>query len=410
MKKRKGSKRKQKLGKKERFTWANLSQRRKRFREQAKRLGVSFALEAIARWEAEHRISAQEAEKLKAKVNEGYLSAFLTNFGIHLAISGVPAVMAGVGSIARPAYTIAARAKAASRRYITKTISAEEYEKIRRLHSCLAVFFGAVPLVGRAAYPVSFMVHEPKLMRILLDHMAYKTLGKKLYKKFAGRKRAKSIAVIGIDGAGKTTLTRKLIAVLRERGLESIVINPPHYSEIESRPFAFFRNVSEKLIQAADRRNRLFLGILGASIGSLPFRRAIRAQRKKDVVLIERHPTLEALSLSNMIPGRAIRRATRTAARVIFGRLPEVIVFIDIKPEEALKRIKKHTQKAKETRRFQYETKIENLQRFAELYAEAIETIRREYPFIKVVVVDGTKPADEIVSELRAKLKEIAGC
>ncbi|MCD6478341.1 MAG: hypothetical protein J7L44_00460 [Candidatus Diapherotrites archaeon] len=407
MKKGKGFKRGQRLGKKARSAWANLSRRRKRFRERAKRLGVSFALEAIARWEAERRISDQEAESLKSKLSEGYLSAFLTNFGIHLAISGVPVVMAGVGSIARPAYTIAARAKAASRRYITKTMSREEYEKIRRLHSGLAILFGTVPLVGRAAYPVSLLVHEPKLMRILLDHMTYKTLGEKLYKKFIGRKRAKSIAVIGIDGAGKTTLTRKLKAVLREKGLESIVINPPYYSEIESRPFAFFSSVSQKLIQIADRRNLLFLGILGASIGSLPFRRAVKAQRRKDMLLIERHPALEAFSLSNAMPSKAIRRVTRAAARAVFGRLPEVIVFIDIKPEEALKRIKKHMQKSAKTKRFQYETRIENLQKFAELYANAIETIRQEYPFIEVITVDGTKPPEEIVKELKEKLQRV---
>ncbi|MCX6802419.1 MAG: AAA family ATPase [Candidatus Diapherotrites archaeon] len=155
---------------------------RKKYLERKKEQAMQFMVDGIWRWEKEGRIGQEKAAELREKIGKGYFSDFLTHFGVHLAISGVPVIMAGVGTVGRPAYTAAMRGIGMARR-LAGNISAEEYEKIKRLHSGEAMLIGAIPFAGRTAYIVSSIVREPEMMGILADHFAYKKLGR-LYGKY----------------------------------------------------------------------------------------------------------------------------------------------------------------------------------------------------------------------------------
>jgi len=147
------------------------------------RVGQKFMLNAIEWGLKEGKLSESDAEHLRNKIASGHAGDFLASFGAHLALAGIPALTIGLGSIARPAYTIAARAKAAYKRYVRRTLTPEEYKRIVELHSGEAILIGTIPIVGGGAYIFSNFIRDPLLMNILTNYLAYKVLGATLYKR-----------------------------------------------------------------------------------------------------------------------------------------------------------------------------------------------------------------------------------
>ncbi|MEM4598941.1 MAG: hypothetical protein QW400_04625 [Candidatus Diapherotrites archaeon] len=155
---------------------------RRQFSERYHKAGLGFMLRAIEWAKNEGKISNELALSLKQKVESRQAHDFLTSFGAHLVLAGIPALTIGLGSIARPSYTAVLRLRAAYKRYVRKKITAEEYKRIVALHSVEAIVIGAIPIFGGSAYIISNFVRDPDLMNVLTNYLAYKTFGRGLYK------------------------------------------------------------------------------------------------------------------------------------------------------------------------------------------------------------------------------------
>jgi len=159
-----------------------IEKRRKRYLQRKREEAKEFAFEGIKRWVKGGKVSEAKARELEELVESEALAPFLRNFGIHNAISGIPLVTTGTGMVGRPIYTAAARTLAGARRLSGK-ISAEEYNRLKRMHSGEAMAIGLIPFFGRSAYIFSIAGSQPELFGILADQFAFKKLGK-LYSKF----------------------------------------------------------------------------------------------------------------------------------------------------------------------------------------------------------------------------------
>lgn len=139
-------------------------------------IGREFIRQGIDRWVAEERLGPEKAEKLRKDLYSEKLSDFLTHFGAHVAIFIS-------GTFIRPAYTLGNRT-VNRHRYLRGKIDFKRYSDVKALHNWEAMLVGAIPGLGRLAYPVSAFTRAPEIMHITLDQLAY-TGGRKmqLYKK-----------------------------------------------------------------------------------------------------------------------------------------------------------------------------------------------------------------------------------
>ncbi|MEM4662848.1 MAG: hypothetical protein QXM75_02410 [Candidatus Diapherotrites archaeon] len=155
---------------------------RKLISDRYRSIGLKFMLNAIEWAEKEGKITSDKAMTLREKVESKQAHDFLTSFGAHMILDGIPGVTIGMGPIARPSYTLIMRLKAAYNRYVRKKISYEEYKRLVELHSGEAIIIGAIPILGGSAYIVSNFIRDPDLMNVVCNYLARKTLGEKLYR------------------------------------------------------------------------------------------------------------------------------------------------------------------------------------------------------------------------------------
>ncbi|MEM0360416.1 MAG: hypothetical protein QXK06_03740 [Candidatus Diapherotrites archaeon] len=179
---------------------------------------LKFLSNAIDWSLSEGQINPEKAAELREKISSGNARDFLAGFGAHLALAGIPVITPFFGSMARPVYTVSARARAKFRRSISKTTSAEEYKRSAQLHSVEAMLIGAIPIAGGSAYIVSNFVRDPDLMQVLSNYLAYKTLGKRLYHTFRVR-----YAVERVTAGAKKYFLIKIFVAGR---LEKVVRKP----------------------------------------------------------------------------------------------------------------------------------------------------------------------------------------
>ena len=143
--------------------WAWLRARWRRGQERVIR-GVDRAL---ATWQAEGRITAEEAAKLHTQLTAPAFQIALRSLASQFAISFlVPFPFDGV---ARPILILVTLGFAAVRR-LTHRIDHEAWETARSVHSPLVIVLSAVPILGSYAYLLSPPMRANRLLvRIIID-------------------------------------------------------------------------------------------------------------------------------------------------------------------------------------------------------------------------------------------------
>lgn len=155
-------------------------------------------------------------------------------------------------------------------------------------------------------------------------------------------KRPVRIAFFGVDGSGKTETRKKFEKWLKDKNKKVGTIVAPAYST--SRPPA--KNIGKILSKISDigARKKSRRIIAASSLGSafLYSFLKISTAKGKDILLIERHPTIEAKALGEFYKFRKALPITKFVA----GSLnPDIGVFLECDEKKAYERIKRRPEK-----------------------------------------------------------------
>ncbi|BAJ49990.1 dTMP kinase [Candidatus Caldarchaeum subterraneum] len=184
------------------------------------------------------------------------------------------------------------------------------------------------------------------------------------------------IAVEGIDGAGKTTQAKLLARKLTRHGFRVMNVHEPTDGKIGGlirEALAKRVNMSEEvlaLLFAADR---------------LTLREKIVSAKQSGVYVVSDRSVVSSLAYQSAALG--LRNWVYEVNR--FAVKPDIIVYIDISPETALKRLRKKSQR--------YENMV-FLRKVKNAYSRVLHDFRR------VVVVDGEQPVDAVAETIVEKL------
>ncbi len=189
------------------------------------------------------------------------------------------------------------------------------------------------------------------------------------------------IAIEGIDGAGKTTLARKLKEWLESKGHEVEVIKEPGDSE-------WGRKIRESYDRELDAREELelFLKDREENVRS----KILPALRREAIVIMDRYYySTMAYQGARGIDVEEIRRRNEEIAPK-----PDVVLLLDCEPEVCVERIKKRG-KANRFERLEYLKKVR--EKFLEV-AEKDERVR---------VIDASRGFEEVFEEAKAIVEEL---
>jgi hypothetical protein len=127
----------------------------------------TWVVEAVTRWEAEGRISPDEARALRLQIAEPAFQAVLPHLGAHLGISVF--LRFPFGSITRVTWTAGSLLTATGQRLLGR-IDRETWRTATVVHSPLVIVLAALPSVGAFAYLASRPVRRNRLLlRVTAD-------------------------------------------------------------------------------------------------------------------------------------------------------------------------------------------------------------------------------------------------
>ncbi len=223
------------------------------------------------------------------------------------------------------------------------------------------------------------------------------------------KQRPTDVAFVGIDGAGKTSVSSGLKTALKSSGLHVKTIDVPHYSDLQG--YAFFRWLSRKskeiISTGARRKNRINV-LVGGMMAVTPFRISKALTKGANVRLIERHPLIEG-GIFEIYGTKGLANTMRQVGKAAGGFAPQLIIFMTCSPEVAAGRIAKDVTRGGKWKNaeFQHET-VENLHKLQAVYERTIFSLKKTYgDKIAVVEINGMQPVEKSVQEIVQKLKEL---
>jgi len=189
------------------------------------------------------------------------------------------------------------------------------------------------------------------------------------------------IAIEGIDGAGKTTLARKLEKWLESRGYSVEVIKEPGNS-------VWGQKIRESYDRVLDAREELELFLKDREENVR--RKILPALKKGTIVIMDRYYySTMAYQGARGIDVEEIRRRNEEIAPK-----PDAVLLLDCEPELCFERIRRRGK----TNRFE---RLEYLRRVREKFLEIAKKDER------VRVIDASKSEEEVFEEARKVVEEL---
>ncbi len=142
-------------------------------------------------------------------------------------------------------------------------------------------------------------------------------------------KKALYIAVEGIDGAGKTTQSRLLVKTLRSKGIRTILTSEPTDMPIGK--------LIKKELNGKRRFSEDVLALLFAADRLMHNEKVIKPALKKGITVVSDRSVISSLAYQTVATSKRkwVELINKFAAR------PDVVIFIDVEPSKALRRLRK---------------------------------------------------------------------
>jgi len=195
-----------------------------------------------------------------------------------------------------------------------------------------------------------------------------------LRKALASKKRGKIIAIEGIDGSGKTTVSTEIYSYLSSRGIPVYYSFEPTYMKIGSIIHRFLRGEipldphSQALLFAADRLEHLS-------------REIIPHIKQGENVILDRY-----VHSSYAYQGALLNDLKWVVTINKFALAPDLAIYIDAPPSTAIKRIKK--KKGSKLSIYEHARFLGKVRNIYKLFVKKGELIE----------IDGTKEKDQVIS------------
>lgn len=146
------------------------------------------------------------------------------------------------------------------------------------------------------------------------------------------------IAVVGIDGAGKSTFIERVASCLCARGITVACVRVPDFDVLPWGLQTIGKYASTGW-RFADSRGSTPLVIFFLLVAVLLFSPALWSARRAEVVLIEHHPRIDLPAFAHLWGGSFCGLLSRILAHI--WRPPDVAVMLEVSVEVALERIRK---------------------------------------------------------------------
>ncbi len=191
------------------------------------------------------------------------------------------------------------------------------------------------------------------------------------------------IAIEGIDGSGKTSVAKRITKWLMENNIKALYTSEPSKS-----PIGLL--IKEKIISVPVRRDARIEALLFAADRLWHVIYEILPHLKEGTVVIADRYYFSSIAYQGALgaPIEWIKELNK------FAPEPELSIYIDITPQEAIRRKRKQGDIKKSFENIEYLSKVR------EIY---LELVRQN----KLVLVNGMRPLDEVINEAIGKVKSL---
>jgi len=145
------------------------------------------------------------------------------------------------------------------------------------------------------------------------------------------------IAVVGIDGSGKSTFIRQSVRLLESHNLKVGYIHFPYFSDVPG--FKFVSRIITRILRWAEAHKHKTMVILIVVLSAFFYILAQWKMKKNDFLFVEHHPVIDISAYAELYAGNIGLFLAKSA--MCFWTKPNVIVMISAPVEICYERILK---------------------------------------------------------------------
>lgn len=226
-------------------------------------------------------------------------------------------------------------------------------------------------------------------------------------------------SVTGIDGSGKSSAVNGAIGLLQN---ERRIINPsecPVYSVIDSQQKFHYQVMINALYRMQGIADRAGIPQAVSSVkavhvalqGRYIERRLIR-KIHPDLVIGGRDmhidPAVYAIFYSGRLGKKTVNERLNTMERIVGPHNRDIIVFLTVSPQEAMRRISNRLNEQRSGRGHDIHEDAKSLQQLQSEYGLALDVLQKRRSGLEIVEIDTQKFAqDEVAGMIAQKIQDV---
>ncbi|OYT53221.1 MAG: dTMP kinase [Desulfurococcales archaeon ex4484_217_2] len=191
------------------------------------------------------------------------------------------------------------------------------------------------------------------------------------------------IAIEGIDGSGKTTIAKKIVEWLNERNIKALYTSEPTRS-----PIGLL--IKDKIISAEKRQDARIEALLFAADRLWHVINEILPSLSKNIIVVTDRYYFSSIAYQGALgaPISWIKELNKFAPK------PDLSIYIDITPEEAIRR---------KSRQGDVKKLFENIRYLSKVREIYLDMVRNG----ELTLINGMEPLEKVIDEALALVKKL---